>query len=622
MNVNRFVISFLTLCLTACSNNSDSFKKYSFSHQQATSDYDDYMYYDDSIFEQESTVFNPQLASASISFALASFASMSTNDYKKKSQNAEQLLTKLGFTDFDTNEDYKKKPEGDTIGLLAAHKTIDEYTVVAIGIRGAAYYSEWASNFTLGNRDDGYHEGFYKAAMDYINWSKEYFVKYNISGNVKIWTAGYSRAGATCNIASGLFAEALNKGEKPFGENVILSRSHFYSYCFEAPMGAPNTKDSSGRVLVKSENYNNIFNMLNVNDPVPLVAMHELGFTRYGIDMYFPDPLTTLKYEKHFSNMKNLYESVSNHFVLGDYLISDFKYYSLSGLSKKENQNVHKMSQSLFLKEVIKDLTVEGISGNGKRTIEECLPYYANNVQTGLRNVFLILYESEAFKGSFIDVGVSLLSDLGVIEQLDSLIADLLVEGREAFIQDIRPILIRGLNRMNLGINVDETVNNLVSFIAVVADEMIMAFLKGKHYEFLNFLDKNNIKSLASGHYPELCAAHVRALDKHYVKDPYTDYDKMSGQYYRLSVYNTNTSIIIKNNGNTIVKINNGEEINNQISYIKRKNCYEIYLPYYEEYQVKLGANSEVLLDYYDTHVEEYININLGFNESNDFEIK
>ena len=622
MKTKRILVFLLTVCITACSNNKNSAAKYSFKHQQGTSDYEDSMYYDDSFFDQDATVFNPQLASASISFAMASFASMSTSDYKNKSQNAKNLLTKLGFTDFDVNEDYKKLPDSDTIGLLAAHKKIGNYTVVAIGVRGAAYYSEWASNFTLGNRDDGYHQGFYKAATDYINWTKEYFTKYHISGDVKIWAAGYSRAGATTNVASGLFAEMLNNGEKPFGDGVNLTRNHYYAYCFEAPMGAPNKKDSSGKVIVKGEGYNNIFNMLNVNDVVPLVAMHELGFTRYGIDMYFPDPLTTLNYENHFSNMKKLYEKVSNHDVLGDYRILDFQYFTLNGINREVDQKAHSMSQGLFLKEVVADLTLKGISGNGSRPLDECLQYYDENIQLGLRNVFRLLYESEAFKGSIVDIAVSLVSDLSILDQADALFSDILVEGKTAFINDLKQILIRGINRMNMDIDALETVNNLVNFIGVVADELISAFTNNKQYEFFNFLSVNNIKGIASGHYPELCASHVRALDKNYVSNPYTAYDKMSGQYYHLTVENITDSIVIKNNGKEIVRINNGEEINNHISYFKRANAYEIYLPYYEEYEVSIGDKSDVLLEYYDTHYEEYREIDLGFKKASQFIIK
>ena len=603
----------IIISVCACSSGKTSFKKYAFNHQQATTDYSDYTYYDDSILSGDARVFNPKLASASISFAMASFASMKETDYKKKSKNAQELLTKLGYKEFETNDWFKEKPGADTIGLLAANKKIDKYTVVAISLRGAAYFSEWASNFTLGNREDGYHDGFRTAADNYIQFAKDYISNHNITGDIKIWTTGYSRAGATCNIACGLLDEALNKGQKPFGESVNLTKDHLYSYCFEAPQGAPNKEDEQGHVIVKSEDYNNIFNILNINDPVPLVAMKELGFTRYGVDLYLPDPLTNLNYEEHFKKMNDLYNHTSNHEALGEYKIDKFTYKGLS--------SAHSMSQGLFLKEFIADLTLQGISHQGSIPEDERLEFYVNNIQTGLRNLFKTLYQSEKFKGSLADLGMAMITDLGILEEVDILVSDLTVEGTEAFINDFRPILTRGLNSLNLEVDVKETVDNLLEFLKVIAHEMFSAMFHGKSYELLSWFNKDNIKSIASGHYPELCAAHVRALDDSYVDNPFTDYEKMDGQYYRLEVENTNASIVIKRGNDIIVNINNGDEILNSIPYYKGGHGFIIYLPYHENYTVKLSDSSEINLSYFDNEHQDYIDIAKSLDSNNSFTI-
>lgn len=52
--------------------------------------------------------------------------------------------------------------------------------------------------------------------------------------------------------------------------------------------------------------------------------------------------------------------------------------------------------------------------------------------------------------------------------------------------------------------------------------------------------------------------------------------EKMDGQYYNLLVENTDTSIIIMNNNGIIVRINNGDEIDNSISYYD--NEYQEYI--------------------------------------------
>ena len=611
MNCKKIFLLPVIMCLCACSSGNRGYTKYSFRHQQATADYNDYMFYNDKIFDKDSQEFNPQLASASISFAMASFASMDTTSYLLKSQNARNLLNNLGFKEFETNEWYKQKPGSDTIGVLAANKVINGYTVVAISFRGAAYFSEWASNFTLGNREDGYHEGFRTAADNSISFAKTYFANHDIKGDVKLWITGYSRAGATCNVMSGLLDEALNKGEKPFGNSVNLTRNHLYSYCFEAPQGAPRKLNDEGHVTVKTKDYNNIFNILNINDP--LVAMHELGFTRYGIDLYLPDPLTNLDYESHFNNMNYLYSRVSNHSVLGDYQIDSFVFKGL-----KES---HSMSQGLFLRDVLSDLTLHGISHGGLIELDQCLALYDENVQTGLRNLFKTLYESEYFKGSLADLGIAMLTDLGIVDEIDYLISDLIVEGPQAFIADFKPILTRGLNSLNLGVDVDQTIEQLIEFIKILGYEMFSAMITGKSYELLSWFNKDNIKSLASGHYPELCASHVKALDDCYVDNPYTNYEKMDGQYYCLEVLDINTSIVVKNNNEVIVNINNGEEINNSISYCKRGYYYSVYLPYHESYNIQFGKDVEFTLSYYDNEYQEYIPVSKSLDINNSFNI-
>lgn len=621
MNRKAYFLLPIVFALCAC-NGTLRYTRYKFRHQQGTSDYDDYTYYDDEIFDKDASVFNPHLASASISFAMASFASMSIPKYTEKSYNAKYLLESMGFTQYETNQWFKEKPGTDTIGLLAANKKVGDYTLVAFGIRGAAYFSEWASNFTIGNRADGYHDGFRTAADNMVTFMKEYIASKNISGDIKIWATGYSRAGATCNIASGLLDDEINKGLKPFGDNVNITRNHLYSYCFEAPQGAPNTKDSNGDVIVKSSQYDNIFNILNINDPVPLTAMKELGFTRYGTDLYLPDPLTVIDYQDHFNKMFELYNAVSNHDKIGEYMIWNFSYKAFNGKKGvKENNRAHKMSQGLYLRELVSDLVLKGMTFRNSISLDSVLEMYITRVQDGLRNLFRTIYESEMFKGSLIDVGSSLLSDLGNLVEIDTLISDLTIEGPAVFAQDFKPLVTRALGKLGLDFDVQETTNQLLTFIEIIGNEMFDAFLKGKLYQFLNLVSVDNIKSIGSGHYPELCAAHVRALDDMYVSNPFNDYEKLDGQYYKLRIEDETTSIVIKNRNNVIVNINNGDEINNRISYLNISGGYDIYLPYHEKYELILGNNVPVSLSYFNSKLDTYIECDYKTNSDTNITI-
>lgn len=620
--MNRKKIIILPLIIIICSCSNSHYNQYKYYHQQGRNDYSDYFYYDDSFFDKPSTELNPHLASASICFAEASFASTRTDVYAKKSMNAEDFLQKIGFTNFATNDFYKTKPSTDSIGVLAANKIIGDYTVIALGTRGAGYTSEWASNVSLGNRIDGYHDGFRRSADYYIDFAKEYISSNNIQGKIKIWTAGYSRGGAVVNLASGLITEKINNNEKPLGDAIELSRENLYVYCFEAPMGAPNTKDDNGNIIVRGESFNNIFNFININDVVPLTAMKELGFTRFGKDIYLPDPLTNLDYENHFKNMNSIYNSLSNHSQLGEYDIFNFEYKMRKGFGVETDEGIHAASQGIFIREFLSDLVNFGMTLGNTIPLDGCLNHYANNVQTGLRNAFSVVYESDIFKGSLMDLGLAMVNDLGIINEIDYLISDLLVEGPKAFIADFKPILARALNKLALDVDVKVTVNNLVNFLEILGNQLYMSFFDGKLYELLNWISKDNIKSIASGHYPELCMSHVKALDDNYVNNPYTNYEKLTGQYYQLIVEDVESSIVISTNNKVIVNINNGKEINNRITYMKRTDCYEIYLPYHEQYEVILGDDVPVELNYWSYQQEKLLPISVELKENYSFEIK
>ena len=125
-NIRRglILVSFVS---TLFSCNNLSFNSYAFRYP-AKSDHTEHVYYDDSLFDKDSSVYREDLASASIAFAMASFASGEQKNINALTRynNVKDLLEKTGFTDFATNPDYKKRSERDTIGLVFAHKQIRE----------------------------------------------------------------------------------------------------------------------------------------------------------------------------------------------------------------------------------------------------------------------------------------------------------------------------------------------------------------------------------------------------------------------------------------------------------------------------------------------------------------
>lgn len=610
MKRKSLLVIAVPLILSSCTANEED--RYTFNHQQGTADYESYMYFNDSFFEKESTIYNPSLATASVSMAMASFASQSEPaNYDHRYKNIESLLTDIGFKDFYVNENYKKKPGSDTIGLVFAHKNVLGKELVVMGVRGANYEAEWASNFKLGKREDGYHDGFRSAADEACRELVNYVDSHNFDGDIKVWMAGYSRAGATCNITAGLLDEKISKGDSIFKNNVTLKKEDLYAYTFEAPMGAPSTKNDSGDILVKLDDYNNIFNIVNQNDLVPLVAMKEFGFTRFGIDKYLPDSFTDFDFQKHLNNVIYFYDRISNHNALGDYKISSFTTKSLSGFSFGEDKKSHAWTQGLLLKELISLLTVEGV---------ETIDNYVETIQKGLRYLFELIYESGYFKGSLIDIGLSMIQNISTIKTVEDLVDDVQREpGR--FVDDLRPTLMRGLRKLGIEVDTHEFVNNLLSLGTALTKTIIYSLENAKNYLVFSLFSKDNLLSIASGHYPELCQSHIRALDPLYTKDPYvTD---MSEKFYKLEVIkDEGLEIVINRNDYPIVSIgDNLEPIDNDVAYRDEGAYYTIYLPYNESYNVKFNMDTFFSLSHYDQIKGDFVEDTKQLDSSFSFEI-
>ena len=176
-------------------------------------------YYTDDYFKQSSYItqrqglsYNSSLATMSLNLELSAWGSPTQANYLFKSNNVKDLLNKLDFKEFEANDDFKFKPTKDSIGAVLANKKLkvdqEDYTLLALAIRGGGYESKWASNVTL--RTSGQHQGFDKASQDVLTFLDSYVIKHKIQGKIKLWLTGYSRAAATANLVAG----SLNNGRK------------------------------------------------------------------------------------------------------------------------------------------------------------------------------------------------------------------------------------------------------------------------------------------------------------------------------------------------------------------------------------------------------------------------
>ena len=102
--------------------------------------------YSDALFDLPSNEYNHILARSSIGLAMAAFRD--TRNKESQDDNLIEFLKAAGFEDILT-ETYKSGPTtaADSIAYGLAHKSIGDFTLVAVPLCGGNYTKEWASNF-------------------------------------------------------------------------------------------------------------------------------------------------------------------------------------------------------------------------------------------------------------------------------------------------------------------------------------------------------------------------------------------------------------------------------------------------------------------------------------------
>ncbi len=373
------------------------------------------VYFSQGYFEHPSTEYDPHLATTSLCLAVSTFTDFPPFDeawYLNQSRKANGFFEAIGFNSFVTNDDYKVSANFDTLGLCAAKKEFPGYTLIGVAPRSGGYKREWANNMRLGDgsKSDMMHEGWYNAANKMISFVQDYVSDNNVTGKVKLWMSGFSRGGATTNIAAALLDNRIEKGEKVLGDKASLARDDLFAYTFESPQGA----NVNSKTIKKPKDalYNNIFNVVNPLDAVPKVAMKQYGFTRFGVDKYvtnkFYDPAN---YEENrrtaramfdvFNLNKNvtfradefkmvgfgienfsiprIVEILTNVFVADQSLINQF-------VDKTKANYDANIAISLLIEEVVKNL--------GDRNT------YVRNIQNSLESMMLLLFNEAGMEDS------------------------------------------------------------------------------------------------------------------------------------------------------------------------------------------------------------------------------
>lgn len=239
--------------------------------------------YSDRYFDGDARTYRQDLAVMSFGLALSAFSSRDATkakDYATENRNFVSLMKQCGFRNAESNRWMKEPPTTSSIGVSTAWKKMDSDTaLVAVGIRGDLYRSEWGGNLELGS--SGPHKNWIGARSQVLQFVKDYLKSQGITGRVKLWIAGYSRSAAVANLVGGALDDGYSLGSK-----VSLSPADTYCYTFEAPMGAI-------REEALKRDYSNIHNIISENDIVTAIPPKHWNFCRYGVDHILPSRRST-----------------------------------------------------------------------------------------------------------------------------------------------------------------------------------------------------------------------------------------------------------------------------------------------------------------------------------------
>jgi hypothetical protein len=556
-------------------------------------DYEAVYYYDDGYFYNSSYTYNINLATMSLCLAMSAFASNEVNN-PYKSNNARDLLIQTGFSDFAVNSGFTVPPTTDSIGVVAASKSLQvdtkSYTLIAVAIRGGGYEQEWSGNFNLGER--GQHLGFESAKIAVSDFVKSYIVNHKITGDIKLWITGYSRAAATANLMAG----AIDGGE--ILGNCSLNPLDLYAYTFETPKGAILV-DQNDPFYNTSKNprypiYNNIFNIVNVNDAVPLVAPAELKFTRFGIDKTLSD-VTDSNYKDALGSMLVKYPNIASikenkksytvdsftklNFKPEIHFISSYPFVTIS-IPDPIVDSININSQKLFLNDFIKRLSLEEIKNRTN---------YKNKYQDGICEIEKVLNSSDKNIDKFKEIFIAKLKN---IDNLKKLFVSLFPYGERIYGKTetlFEQILTDSQKEASVTVYDKSQIQSLSSIFANIFRNSCEFFTNHPDLFVSLFY---NLSDIQAAHYPELCLAWMQSMDINYTQGGGASFSNSNGKY-RIIRINCPVDVEVYNASNLLVggiKSDIPQKVSGSslITAINEDNEKLVYLPADLSYNLKL----------------------------------
>ena len=258
-----------------------------------------YVYSDQYLMNTPSTQESAGLAHASAALVLGAFPRYNDSgeiDYSASSQTAvvRQMLTDMGYSEIENNDDFNHEPQAESFGVLGAHKVVDGCHLVALVPRSVNYTAEWVNNLYVG--ESGEHAGFSQASRTRVlPFAQQYLrarglIQENLEELadtdqcVKIWLMGLSRGAAVMNVAA-----------KNLTDSAGADKVYYYGF------GTPVTTDN----LEGAPTYTNLHNYIGVYD-IFANMFASWGMTRYGVNH-------SLDLTENYQAVNDYLDSIDSH---------------------------------------------------------------------------------------------------------------------------------------------------------------------------------------------------------------------------------------------------------------------------------------------------------------------
>ena len=601
-------------------------------------------WYTDSYFNKKASVYNDSLATMSLCLELSSWSSYDQKNWynpkfdeksdnrfwQDKLVNAKTLLLGspkgedgyegIGFGDFAANDFWKNKPTKDSIGVCAARKQItdsngEEYTLIALAVRGGGYGSEWASNFTIGEK--GEHSGFALAKTNVISFLKNYVsgLRENESQKLKLWIVGYSRAGATANMVAG----ELNSYKAISGASI--SPDNIYCYTFEAPQGAVRN-DIKGV-------YTNIHNVVNLNDLVPLVAPYSWGFAKYNYQKDIPLPSKYTESNKIFNLQLSEMKEELDKLGYGKF---DYK---IDEISSRDNIKIDK-SKILpfgdpfiwFEKSSVDTHTVleDGVNFLADDVIKSRQVYY-NDLEYCIRQIMGMLNDYSGAKDGIKDYAKEVLSlkafknnlsKLFTKESITYIVSPMFnLNPFYSYEKRVKDVEARLMKKIGSVFKEYAEIKGFIESIGKILKDTVIKIAKdawNNNTDSINIACKFADAILSSdfqAHFPEICLAWCRSLDANYNKDLINNSNSSITRLVRINcpvdidVYDDEGVLVA-----SIVDNSKKKSVDGIVYFVNDKGEKLFYLPGDDSYNIDIKATEDGNVNY---SLSEY---NFIYNEN------